>query len=89
MSYTWSQKFRLGALFAVVLVGSVVWYAGPGLLVGLWAFDWHWQQEWSPRTWLIVGGSLLINFGWARLTRSWLRDRMDKPLDRAVDWAMR
>lgn len=87
--FTWSQKFRLGALFAVILVLGLAWYSGPGFLVGAWISGWRFQQELSPRMWLAVGGGLLVNFAWARLTSPWLHHRLDQPLDRAVDWAMR
>jgi hypothetical protein len=81
-------RLKIAALYAVIVVLAVTWFAGPGFVIGMWISGWH-LVGWSLRNWIggVVG--VLINIGWARLTNRWVADRMGKKLDRAVDWAVR
>lgn len=81
-------RIKIAALYLVVAVVGFAWFAGPGFLVGMWISGWQ-LVGWSLRNWIGGAVGVAINVLWTRLTSQWLANRLGKPMDRAVDWAVR
>lgn len=81
-------RIKVALLYVAVGVLGLAWYAGPGFIIGMWISDWE-LVGWTTKHWIGGAVAVVINYAWVRLTGRWLREHLDKPMDRAVDWATR